>query len=52
MLSFDRLGELLARLNRITRKIEEDGYITLAKKTVLGPFPKKFPVGPNAASSR
>ena len=52
VLSFDRLGELLARLNRIAGKIEEDGYITIAQKTALGTFRKDFPVGPNAASSR
>jgi ABC-type transporter Mla subunit MlaD len=44
-LSFDRMSELLATINRIAGKIEQDGYITVGQKTVVGTFTKDFPVG-------
>ena len=46
VLTFERFSELIGTLQRITGKIEEDGYITLAKPTPVGTIPKRFPVGP------
>lgn len=44
-LSFDRLSELLGTINRIAGKIEEDGYITVGQRTVVGTLTKDLPVG-------
>lgn len=51
VLTFDRLSELIATLQRITGKIEEDGYITLGKVTPVGIFTKNYPVGAEAADA-
>jgi len=45
VLSLERLSELIATLQRIATKIEDDGYITLGKATPVGTFTKDFPVG-------
>ena len=44
-LSLERLSELVGTLQRITSKIEEDGYISLGRVTPVGTFTKDFPVG-------
>lgn len=49
VLSMERLSELIATLQRIAGKIEEDGAITLAKKTPVGTLTKEFPVGEKAS---
>ncbi len=51
-LSFDRLSEFLATLNRIAGKIEQDGYITVGQKTAVGTFTKDFPVGAKTAADK
>ncbi len=45
VISLERFAELIASLQRITGKIEEDGYITIAQKTPVGTFTKNFPIG-------
>ncbi len=49
VLTFDRLSELIATLQRITGKIEEDGYITVGQVTPVGTFTKNYPIGAEAA---
>ena len=44
-LALERIAEWVASLQRITDKIERDGYITLAQTTALGTFKKDFPIG-------
>ncbi len=44
VLALQRLIEVLDRLERITGKIEQDGYITIGQTTSVGTFTKKFPV--------
>ncbi len=51
VLTFQRLSELIGTLQRITGKIEEDGYITIGERTPVGTFTKKFPVGAQAANT-
>lgn len=45
VVTLERFSELVASFQRITAKIEEDGYITFAQKTPVGTFTKKFPIG-------
>lgn len=45
VISLERFAELIASLQHITGKIEEDGYITIAQKTPVGTFTKNFPIG-------
>ncbi|MEK6677025.1 MAG: MlaD family protein [Planctomycetota bacterium] len=45
VLTFERLSEFVSTINRIAGKIEEDGYITLGQKTIVGTPTKNFPVG-------
>jgi ABC-type transporter Mla subunit MlaD len=53
VLSLERLAELLASLQRITGKIERDGYITIGQTTPVGTFTKDFPIdGPEPPSRR
>ncbi len=44
VLTFERLGELTATLQRIAGKIERDGYITLGRQTPVGTVTKDFPL--------
>jgi ABC-type transporter Mla subunit MlaD len=46
VLALQRLADTIASIRRITSKIEEDGYITIAQETAVGTFTKDFPVGP------
>jgi phospholipid/cholesterol/gamma-HCH transport system substrate-binding protein len=52
VVSFERLAELIGSLQRITGKIERDGYITIGQQTAVGTFTKDFPVGPEASSGK
>lgn len=52
VLTLERFSELMASLRRITGKIEEDGYVTIAQTTPVGTFTKKFPVGQRASDAR
>lgn len=45
VISLERLSELIATLQRIATKIEDDGYFTVGKQTPVGTFTKAFPVG-------
>ncbi len=45
VVSMERLSELIATVQRIAGKIEEDGYITIGRKTPVGTLTKDFPVG-------
>lgn len=47
VVAIDRFAEMIATIQRIAAKIERDGYITLAQKTAVGTFPKKFPLSGN-----
>ena len=44
VISVERLADLIGSLQRITGKIERDGYITIGQKTAVGIFTKDFPV--------
>jgi len=46
VLALRRLADTIASIHRITGKIEQDGYITIAQETAVGTFTKDFPVGP------
>jgi hypothetical protein len=46
VLSFERLAELVASLNRITGKIEADGHITIGARTPIGTITEEFKVNP------
>jgi phospholipid/cholesterol/gamma-HCH transport system substrate-binding protein len=48
VLALQRLTKVLDRLERITGKIEQDGYITVGRETPVGTFTKKFPVNTQA----
>ncbi|MGB2985590.1 MAG: MlaD family protein [Phycisphaerae bacterium] len=48
VLSLERLDELIGTLQRIAGKIEEDGHITIGRKTPVGTFTKDFPIGAQA----
>ncbi|HNQ24141.1 MAG TPA: MlaD family protein [Phycisphaerae bacterium] len=48
VLSLERLADVLGNLQRITGKIERDGYITIGQTTAIGTFTKDFPVGTSA----
>ncbi len=49
VLSLERLADVLGSLNRITGKIERDGYITVGQVTPVGTFTKDFPIPPQQA---
>ena len=49
VLTFERLSELIATIQRVAGKIEEDGYITVGKITPVGTITKNFPIGAQAA---
>lgn len=51
VLTFDRLSELIATIQRITGKIEEDGYITVGEATPVGTFTKNFPIAAQATDA-
>ena len=49
VLTLERMSELIATLQRILGKAEEDGYIKIGQKTSLGTFKVDVPVGKLAA---
>ncbi len=49
VLTLDRLGELIATLQRIIGKAEEDGYIKVGKSTPVGTLKADVPTGKLAA---
>lgn len=49
VLALQRLADALASINRITGKIERDGYITIGQATSVGTFTKDFPMPPPQA---
>jgi len=51
VLALQRLSDTLASINRITGKIEEDGYIQVGQATPVGTFKKKLPV-PGSAEEK
>ena len=51
-LAFSNIAEVAATVQRIAGKVEEDGYITLAQKTVVGTLTKDFPVGTKNEESK
>ncbi len=44
VLALERLADVLGSLNRITGKIERDGYITVGQVTPVGTFTRDFPI--------
>ena len=44
VLSLERFADAMASINRITGKIERDGYITVGQVTPVGTFTKEFPI--------
>lgn len=44
VLSMERFAELIGSIQRITGKIENDGYITIGQTTPVGTFTKNFPI--------
>ncbi len=49
VLAIQRLDKVLGNIERITGKIEEDGYITVGQITPVGTFTEDFPVGAQAS---
>lgn len=52
VLALRSIGETAGTIQRIAGRIEEDGYITVGQKTVVGTLTKEFPVAPKDAGSR
>jgi len=52
VLTLERFSELIATLQRVFGKIEQDGYINVGTMTVLGTMTKKIPIRPAAATNR
>ncbi len=52
VLAFERLAELIATLQRVFGKIEEDGHFTIDIPTVLGPITKTIPISSAVPTDR
>ena len=52
VLALERLSDTLASINRITGKIEKDGYIQIGQATPIGTFKEEFPISEKAEKKR
>lgn len=52
VLALRSIGETAATIQRVAGKIEEDGYITVGQKTVVGTLTRDFPVTPKDSGGR